>query len=137
MEYTAKIASSVIFVSELDRSLAFYRDVFGCEVAIRELDAALLLAPGGFQVYLIAKGSRTEHPTGGIGHEFLMWATDSVAGLEHFAQALRDCGCYSDTHTSGGVQFVEGHDPDGIRVVVAYPSPQERPRSLLDSRFYY
>lgn len=136
MEYTAKIASSVIFVSELDRSVAFYRDVFACEVSIRERDAALLLAPGGFQMYLMAKGSRAPHPSGGIGHEFLMWATDSAEGLAHFEQALKDCGRYRDTHTNGGVRFVEGHDPDGIRVVIAHPSPEQRPRSMLDPRFY-
>jgi hypothetical protein len=41
----------VIFVSELGRSVDFYRDLFACEVAIHEPDAALLLAPGGFQIY--------------------------------------------------------------------------------------
>ena len=44
---TAKVASSVIFVSDLDRSVEFYRNVFDCELAIRERDAALLLAPEG------------------------------------------------------------------------------------------
>jgi len=135
MEYSAQVASSVIFVLELDRSLAFYRDVFACEVAILEQDAALLLAPGGFEIYLVARGGH-DHPTGGVGHEFLMWATDSPEGLEHFAQALRDHGHYTDTHVSGGVRFVEGRDPDGIRVVIAHPSPKQRPRSMLDSRFY-
>lgn len=136
-EFTAKVASSVIFVSDLDRSVEFYRDVFACELAVQERgDAALLLAPGGFQMYLIARGDREEHPTGGIGHEFLMWAVDTPAALEHFAQALRDCGHYVDTHTTGGVQFVEGRDPDGIRVVIAHPNPQQRPRSVLDARFY-
>ncbi len=47
--FTAKVASSVIFVSDLDRSVEFYRNVFDCELAIRERDAALLLAPGGFR----------------------------------------------------------------------------------------
>jgi len=92
--------------------------------------------PGGFQIYLMARSDREEHPTGGIGHKFLMWAVDTPEALEHFAQALRDRGHYVDTHTSGGVQFVEGHDPDRIRVVIAHPSPQQRPRSVLDSRFY-
>ena len=133
---TAKVASSVIFVSDLDRSVEFYRDVFGCELAIRERGAALLLAPGGFQMYLMARGGRPEHPSGGIGHEFLMWAVDSPEALHQLAQVLRDCGHYVDTHSSGGVQFVEGHDPDGIRVVIAYPSPEQRPRSVLDPRFY-
>ena len=135
-EFTARVASSVIFVSDLDRSVTFYRDVFACEMTIREGGAALLLAPGGFQIYLIARSDREIHPTGGIGHEFLMWAVDTPAALEHFAQALKDRGHYVDTHTSGGVQFVEGHDPDRIRVVIAHPSPHQRPRSVLDSRFY-
>lgn len=136
LEFTAKVASSVIFVADLDRSVEFYRDVFSCEMAIRELSAALLLAPGGFQIYLMARGDREEHPTSGIGHEFLMWAVDTPEALEHFAQALKDRGHYVDTHTSGGVQFVEGLDPDDIRIVIAHPSPQQRPRSVLDSRFY-
>lgn len=135
MEYKANVASSVLFVSELDRSLAFYRDVFACEVALHDQDAALLLAPGGFQIYLVARGGR-EHPSGGIGYQFLMWATDSPEGLDHFTQALQDHGHYTDTHVSGGVSFVEGHDPDGIRVVIAHPSPKQRPRSILDARFY-
>jgi hypothetical protein len=41
-----------------------------------------------------------------------------------------------DTHASGGVTFVEGRDPDGIRVVIAHPSPLQLPRSSLDSRIY-
>jgi catechol 2,3-dioxygenase-like lactoylglutathione lyase family enzyme len=135
MEHTAQVTSSVLFVSELGRSVAFYCDVFACEVAIQEQDAALLLAPGGFQIYLVARGGR-DHPTGGIGHGFLTWATESPEGLDHFAQALQDRGHYVDTHVSGGVRFVEGHDPDGIRVVVAHPSPRQHPRSMLDSRFY-
>lgn len=136
MKHTAKVASSVVFVSVLDRSQAFYCDVFGCEVAIRDEEAALLLTPGGFQMYLIAKGSRAQHPSGGIGHEFLMWSTDSVEGLEHFERVLRDCGSYKSTHTTGGVRFVEGHDPDGIRVVIAHPSPEQLPRSVLSPRLY-
>lgn len=133
---TAKVTSSVIFVSDLDRSVKFYRDVFACQLTIRAPDAALLLDPEGFQMYLMARGGREQHPTGGIGHEYLTWAVETPEALEHFAQALKDCDCYVDRHTTGGVAFVEGHDPDGIRVVIAHPSPQHLPRSILDPRFY-
>lgn len=136
LKFTAKIASALIFVSDLERSVEFYRELFSCEMPIHERDAALLLTPGGFQIYLMAREAGEEHPAGGIGHESLMWAVDTPEALEHFAQRLRDRGHYVDTHTSGGVQFVEGHDPDGIRVVIAHPSPQQHPRSVLDSRFY-
>jgi catechol 2,3-dioxygenase-like lactoylglutathione lyase family enzyme len=136
MDYTAKVASSVIFVTELDRSVDFYGALFGCKVALREAVGALLLAPGGFQIYLIAKGPREPHPTGGIGDQHLMWATDSVEALDHFEQQLKDLGCYAYTHSAGEVSFVEGRDPDGLRVTIAHPSPLQRPRSVLDARLY-
>ena len=136
MKHVAKISSSIIFVSDLDRSVEFYRDVFACEVALRDQDAALLLTPGGFQLYLTARSHRAQHASGGIGVQYLMWATDSEEGLKHFEQAFKDLGRHTDTHSAGGVRFVEGRDPDGIRVVVAYPSPEQRPRSVLDARFY-
>jgi catechol 2,3-dioxygenase-like lactoylglutathione lyase family enzyme len=136
MKYFAKVASSVLFVAELDRSVNFYRDLFGCEQAIRGEHAALLIAPGGFQVYLIARGGRAEHPTGGIGPHLLMWAANSMEGLEYFEQALKDTDSHTYTHSAGGVTFVEGRDPDGIRVIIAHPDPEQRPRSVLDMRLY-
>ncbi|MEO7015641.1 MAG: VOC family protein [Leifsonia sp.] len=136
MEYVANVASSVIFVTELDRSVRFYSGVFGCKTALKENDGALLLTPGGFQIYLIAKGAHESHPSGGIGHQHLMWATDTAEGLTHFEDTLKALGCYTDTHTGGEVTFVEGRDPDWIRVVIAHPNPQQRLRSVLDSRLY-
>jgi catechol 2,3-dioxygenase-like lactoylglutathione lyase family enzyme len=137
MEYLAKVASSVLFVTELDRSVNFYRDLFGCEVSLRsEGEAALLLAPGGFQLYIIERGRHAEHHPGGLGHHLLMWATDSREGLSFFEQALKDAGRYTGTHSAGEVTFVEGRDPDGIRVVVAHPDPAHRPRSVFDSHLY-
>ncbi|WP_176980809.1 hypothetical protein [Paramicrobacterium humi] len=56
--------------------------------------------------------------------------------MGRFTKELSSRNCYIDTHTSGDVTFVEGRDPDDIRIVIAYPSPSERPRSILDSRFY-
>ena len=75
----ARVASSVMRVSDLDRSVRFYRDVFHCHVALREPDAALLLAPDGFQIYLNSKGQTRRHGVGPGGVQYLMWATDSEA----------------------------------------------------------
>jgi catechol-2,3-dioxygenase len=136
MEYTAEVSSAVVFVEDLERSVDFYSLVFGCTAALHEASAALLLTPAGFQLYLIAKGDREQHPTGGIGDRHLLWATDSQEALTHFEELLKQLGSYTDTHTSGEVTFVEGRDPDGLRVVIAHPSPQERPRSVVDGRLY-
>ena len=81
MEHAARVTSSVIFVSDIDRSVDFYRDVFACEVTIQNPDAALLLAPGGFQIYLIGHSARTPHPSGGIGPQYLVWAVNSPEDL--------------------------------------------------------
>ncbi|MDQ1058322.1 hypothetical protein QFZ23_002223 [Arthrobacter globiformis] len=136
MGYSARVASSVQFVAELDRSVNFYRDLFRCEETIRSGEAALLLAPGGFQLYLIERGKREERHSGGLGHHLLMWATDTAEGLKYFEQTLKEMGRYTETRTAGGITVVEGRDPDGIPVMVAHPDPSEKPRSVFDSHLY-
>ncbi len=132
----ARVTSSVLFVSLLERTIDFYQNVFSCTVSLREPGAALLLAPDGFQIYLVAHGTRAEHPSGGIGHHYLIWAVGSDAELRDVAEALRDRGGHPDLSTSGGVSFVTAHDPDGIRIVVAHPSPQKLPRAVIAARLY-
>lgn len=132
----ARVTSSVVSVSQLDRSIEFYRDVFSCAVSVRAPGAALLLAPDGFQIYLIARSTRAEHPLGGIGHQYLIWAVDSDAALRDLAAALAGRGRRADLTTSGGVSFVSAYDPDGIRIVVAHPSPEELPRAIVAPRLY-
>lgn len=136
MQPVARVASSVMFVATLERSVDFYRDVFACEVAIHAEDAALLVAPGGFQIYLKARGGSTQHASGGIGVQNLMWATDTRADLDRLEQILRERGSHIDTHTRDQVSFVEGRDPDGIRILIAHPSPDQLPRESLDPRLY-
>ena len=130
------VTSSVLSVSRLDRSIEFYRDVFSCTVSVREQGAALLLAPDGFQIYLVARGTRAEHPSGGIGHQYLIWAVVSEADLRDVAQALADRDGHPDSSTSGGVSFVTARDPDGVRIVVAHPSPEKLPRAVIAARLY-
>jgi catechol 2,3-dioxygenase-like lactoylglutathione lyase family enzyme len=136
VEHAARVTSSVIFVSNLDRSVVFYREVFACEVTIQKPEAALLLAPGGFQIYLIGRSPRTPHPSGGIGPQYLIWAVNSADDLEELEQTLRRYGRLTDTYTSGGVTFVAGRDPDGIRILTAHPGPDQLPRSVLGPRFF-
>jgi catechol 2,3-dioxygenase-like lactoylglutathione lyase family enzyme len=57
-EISAHVGSCVIRVRELDPSLKFYSDVFSCNVAVREADMALLVAPNGFHIYLHAPSRR-------------------------------------------------------------------------------
>ena len=136
MEHAARVTSSVIFVSDVDRSVDFYRDVFACEVTIRKPQAALLLAPGGFQIYLIGRSARTPHPSGGIGPQYLIWAVNSADDLHELEQALRRYGRITHTYISGGVTFIAGRDPDGIRILMAHPGPDRLPRSVIGPHLY-
>ena len=90
-------------------------------------EAALLLAPGGFQIYLIGHSARTPHPSGGIGPQYLIWAVNSADDLQELEQALRGYGRFIDTYTSGGVTFLAGRDPDGIRILMAHPARTSSP----------
>ncbi len=38
-------------------------------------------------------------------------------------------------HTAEEISYVDGCDPDGNRVLVAYPSPLQLPRSVITHRF--
>jgi hypothetical protein len=110
--------------------------MLGCRVTVSEQDAAVMLAPDGFQIYVIARGRHASHTLGGIGNQGLMWATDTREELADLAQALKDNDCYGDTHVVDGITFVEGHDPDNLRIIVAYPSPAQVPRSVIGARFF-
>jgi catechol 2,3-dioxygenase-like lactoylglutathione lyase family enzyme len=131
---TAKVASSLMTVSDLARSVNFYCDVFSCRVALHEQDTALLLTPGGFQIYLHSKGPSRRPRVGATGVQYLMWATDSQAELQRISQRLLAYDVATFSYTENGVTFVEGCDPDGGRVIVAYPSPRQLPREVIASR---
>jgi hypothetical protein len=133
---TARVTSSVLFVTEIQRSVDFYCGVFDCTATIQDRDAALLLGPDGFQIYLVERGRGASHHAGSVGPHCLIWAVDSAAELTRVDQALADRGVRTDTHTSGGVVFVTGCDPDGIRVMIAHPSPELLPRSVVSPRLY-
>ena len=132
----AGVTSSVIFVSRLEVSIEFYCEVFSCQVTIHDRDAALLLAPNGFQIYLIARGPNTTHSSRGIGLQYLIWAVGSEAELRDAAVAIGSRGGRTSSYTSGGVSFVAFRDPDGIRVLLAHPSPGKLPRSVIGARLY-
>ena len=134
-ELSANIASCVIRVAYLDRSLQFYRDVFSCHLVIRDAYMALLLTPKGFQIYLHEVSEfRSRGAVGVLGVQHLMWVTDSQSELQRITGRLRayDTAVYS--HNVDGLAIIEGADPDGCRVIVAYPSARQLPRTVIAER---
>lgn len=128
-----RVASAVIRVSDMQKSVRFYSNAFGFHVAVREHEVALLVSPSGFQLYLNAIDPSRRHDRGTIGVESLVWATDSQEEIDAIAARLRTHDPATFTHAENGVTFVEACDPDQIRVVVAYPSPERLPREVVAS----
>ncbi len=90
-----------MWVTDLDRSVNFYRDVFGCRVALREPETVLLLARDGFQIYLHSAGT-SRRPRIPVGFQCLMWATDSHAELERVTTRLRRYDSATYTYIENG-----------------------------------
>jgi catechol-2,3-dioxygenase len=133
-EISVDVVSTVVRVRELDRSLRFYCDVFSCRVVVREADIALLLTPNGFEIYLHQKDDFHDHRAGALGVRHLMWATNSQSDLQRVTERLRVYDSTAFSHTVQGMTVLEGTDPDGCRVIVAYPPPRQLPRTLIAER---
>jgi catechol-2,3-dioxygenase len=132
---SVRAASCLMEVSDLDRSIRFYCDVFECSVSIHEPDAALLLTPAGFQLYLRVSETPRRPDIGDLGVVHLIWATDSKTELDRIEHRLRAYYPSTYTHTANEISFIDSVDPDGGRVLIAYPSPEKLPREVIADRF--
>lgn len=136
LDYLPTVSSSVLYVANLSRSVDFYSRIMHCRPTVTNHNATLLLTAGGFQLYIVEVGPRTLHTLDGIGNGGLMWSVETVEELAAVEEVMRAEGCYVDTHTDGGVTFVQARDPDHLRVIVASPAPGVLPRTSIAPRFY-
>ena len=121
-------------VSDLDSSVNFYRDLFDCHVALHESDAALLLTPSGFQIYLRTHNAGRQREIGDVGVEQIIWSADSREELELIEQRMRAQYPSTYANTLNGISYVDGVDPDNIRILITYPTPEQLPREVIDRR---
>ena len=136
MASEARLSSAVMFVQELDRSVSFYTDVLGLDVADRDATAALLISAGGTQLILRAMGGNAPHPLGGVGVQYVIWTATDQADLERCEQALRQRQAYRTSRSNDGVTAIEGRDPDDIVVMITYPGPDKLSEHRLPLRIY-
>lgn len=113
-------------VADLDRSLAFYRDLLHLPVlaepfegtAFAGREAMLVVGRGALclQEHRENGGERFDPARTGLDH--LAFAVDGVASLHGLATRLTDAGVpHSGVKPIAGYgQFVEVRDPDGIQV---------------------
>jgi catechol 2,3-dioxygenase-like lactoylglutathione lyase family enzyme len=131
-----RLASAVMFVTELNRSVVFYEELLGWHVAVSDESVALLVGPEGFQLYLRAMGRHTQHPLGFVGIQYLCWTASDEADLRRCEDVLRRESSRVSRTAGDGFVLIEGHGPDGVPVMVTYPGPEQVPRHGILRRIY-
>jgi catechol 2,3-dioxygenase-like lactoylglutathione lyase family enzyme len=132
----ARVGSVVMFVSDLDRSEAFYTDVLALGVTDRSPTAVLLTNAGGVSLILRAMGRDAPHALGSVGVQYVVWTASGEEDLARCERALAARGAHRETRSLGGVSLVEGRDPDDIPLLITYPGHDQVPLRELPARIY-
>ncbi|MFI6205108.1 VOC family protein [Streptomyces sp. NPDC051041] len=121
-------------VTDLDRSLAFYRDVLGFALigeGEEEGRRYAFLGDGESLVLTLWQQAERPYDGGRAGLHHLALEADSVERVEEYERALRAWGAdfayegvvaHHEGAASGGIFF---HDPDGTRLEISVPSGAE------------
>jgi catechol 2,3-dioxygenase-like lactoylglutathione lyase family enzyme len=129
-----RLNHAVLYVSDVDRSAAFYCDVLGFrKVAMTPpgMRAAFLQAPdstndhdlGLFEVGGPAPGTRPRQAPGTVGLYHLAWEVDTLATLELLAERLAAAGALVGATDHGTTKSLYARDPDGIEFEVVWLIP--------------
>jgi catechol-2,3-dioxygenase len=127
-----RLNHAVLFVRDLERSVAFYCDVLGFRVVPMTPEgfrAAFLQAPastndhdlGLFEVGATAGPSAAGRETVGLYH--LAWEVDTLGELARLHDVLADAGALLGTSDHGTTKSLYGHDPDGLELEIAWIVP--------------
>jgi catechol-2,3-dioxygenase len=128
-----RLNHAVLYVRDVARSVAFYRDVLGFEVVMQMGgQAAFLRAPessndhdlGLFEMGAQAGPSMAGRATVGLYH--LAWEVDTLRDLEDLAGRLADAGSLVGMSDHSTTKSLYAQDPDGLEFEVAWVVPADR-----------
>lgn len=130
-----RLASVVIFVDDLARSVDFYSKLFLLAPSVRNNTSALLVGPAGNQLYLTAVGDKATHAIDGIGYQYVIWTADDDE-LKRCEGVRREQSDQVTLTDEEGFRILEGRDPDGLPVLISYSGPDRVPRREIIDRIY-
>ena len=131
-----RLNHAVLYVSDLERSVAFYRDVLGFRL--------IPMAPDGFTgaAFMQAPGSTNDHDLGlfavgpqagpspagrsTVGLYHLAWEVDTPTELERLAGVLAANDALTGASDHGTTKSLYGRDPDGLEFEVAWIIPADQ-----------
>jgi catechol-2,3-dioxygenase len=130
-----RLNHAVLYVRDLERSVAFYRDVLGFRTVMTMGGAAAFIqAPGStndhdlglFQIGPAAGSSEAGRRTVGLYH--LAREIDTLGEMERLAGRLAEAGAMVGASDHGTTKSLYAKDPDGLEFEVAWIVPAD----LLD-----
>ena len=131
----SRLNHAVLFVRDVERSTAFYRDVLGFRVTNAMGDRAVFLqAPDSTNDHdlgLFAIGSAAGESAAGrstVGMYHLAWELQTLGELEEHAERLTAAGALVGASDHGTTKSLYAQDPDGLEFEVVWIVPA----ALLD-----
>lgn len=125
-----RLNHAVLFISELDRSVAFYTEVLGFSV-VQSIpgQAAFLRAPDSTNDHdlgLFRMGPQAARSPAGrssVGLYHLAWEVSTLGDLEQLQHALAAANALVGLSDHGTTKSLYGADPDGIEFEVVWLIP--------------
>ncbi|MEV0151274.1 MULTISPECIES: VOC family protein [unclassified Nonomuraea] len=129
-----RLNHAVLYVRDVERSVAFYREALGFEVVMGMRGAAFLQAPGSnndhdlglFEIGAGAAPSPAGRSSVGLYH--LAWEVDTLDELERVAARLGEMGALVGASDHATTKALYAQDPDGLEFEVSWLVPA----SLID-----
>ena len=124
-----RLNHAVLYVRDVDASVAFYRDVLGFTTQVAFPGAAFLRAPdstndhdlGLFQVGPDAAASAAGR--GAVGLYHLAWEVGTLDELAELAVTLAEAGALTGASDHGTTKSLYAKDPDALEFEVAWLVP--------------
>jgi catechol-2,3-dioxygenase len=135
-----RLNHAVLYVRDVDRSVAFYRDVLDFRPVLEMRGAAFLQAAdstndhdlGLFEIGSDAADSGAGRGRVGLYH--LAWEVDTLDELGRLAAALSEAGALVGASDHVTTKSLYAHDPDGLEFEVCWIVPADRLTPALTAR---
>jgi catechol-2,3-dioxygenase len=127
-----RLNHAVLYVRDVDRSSAFYRDVLGFRATVEMPGRAVFLQAEGstndhdlglFAIGAGAGASQAGSRTVGLYH--LAWEVDTLTELARIRDALLQAGALVGASDHATTKALYAQDPDGIEFEVSWLLPAE------------
>jgi catechol-2,3-dioxygenase len=124
-----RLNHAVLFVADLQRSIAFYRAAFGMRVMAQEprANAAFLRLPRSgnhHDLGLFGIGAQPPRPRPSLGLYHLAWQVDTIEELEEARLTLANLDAYTGESSHGATKSIYGQDPDGNEFEIMWMLPR-------------